>query len=194
MSRILVTGATGRIGSRLVRQLLDRGVTVRAFSRKADQPDFDPRVEVARGDFMDKASVARAFEGVSRVYLVSAGPELEAHEANLIDAARAAGIELIVKQSVAGAQNKSTGILQRHRAGEERIEKSGLPFVFLRPDWFATNALFWADSINSQGTAYGALGEASVPVIDPDDIASVAASVLTTPGHAGQTYELTGPE
>jgi (4-alkanoyl-5-oxo-2,5-dihydrofuran-3-yl)methyl phosphate reductase len=193
MSTILVTGATGRIGSRLVRQLLDRGETVRAFSRKA-RSHFDGRAEVVAGDFMDKASLARAVEGVSRVYLVSAGPDLEAHEANVIDAARAAGIELIVKQSVAGAQNKTTGILQRHRAGEERIEKSGLPFVFLRPDWFATNALFWADSIKSQDIAYGALGETSVPVIDPDDIACVAATVLTTPGHAGQIYELTGPE
>jgi (4-alkanoyl-5-oxo-2,5-dihydrofuran-3-yl)methyl phosphate reductase len=194
MSKILVTGSTGKIGSRLVRELLSRGQEVRALTRSGDRSSFDSRVEIAVGDFNDKKSILRALEGVSRMYLLSAGPDLEVHETNAIEAAQAAGIELIVKQSVARAQNKSTGILRRHRAGEERIERSGLAYVFLRPDSFTTNALFWAETIKTQSTGYGALGDAAIPVIDPDDIAAVAAAVLTIPGHAGRTYELTGPE
>jgi (4-alkanoyl-5-oxo-2,5-dihydrofuran-3-yl)methyl phosphate reductase len=194
MSKILVTGSTGKVGSRLIRELLSRGQEVRAFTRSGERSRFDSRVEIAVGDFNDNKSIFRALEGVSRMYLLSAGPDLEVHESNVIEAAQAAGIELIVKQSVARAHNKSTGILRRHRAGEERIERSGLPYVFLRPDSFTTNALSWAETIKASNTAYGALGDAAIPVIDPDDIAAVAAAVLTVPGHAGRTYELTGPE
>ncbi|HTV54265.1 MAG TPA: NAD(P)H-binding protein [Terriglobia bacterium] len=194
MSKILVTGPTGKVGSRLIRELLSRGQEVRAFTRSGERSRFDSRVEITVGDFNDKKSILRALEGVSQMYLLSAGPDLEVHETNAIEAAHAAGIELIVKQSVARAHNKSTGILRRHRAGEERIERSGLPYVFLRPDSFTTNALSWAETIKASNTAYGALGDAAIPVIDPDDIAAVAAAVFTVPGHAGRTYELTGPE
>jgi len=128
------------------------------------------------------------------MYLLAAGQDLEQHEANAIDAAKGANLNLLVKHSVAGAQYKATDIPRWHRAGEERIENSGIPYVFLRPASFASNALYWADSIKSQGTVYGSLGDAALPVIDPEDIAAVAATVLTTPGHTGKTYELSGPE
>jgi uncharacterized protein YbjT (DUF2867 family) len=155
---------------------------------------FDPQIEIAVGDFTDRSSLSKALKGVSKMFLLSAGPDLEQHETNAVAAARDAEIELVVKLSVWGAPSKSAGIQRRHRAGEERIEKSGLSYVFLRPDWFATNALSWAPTIKSQDTAYGALGETALSVIDPDDIAAVAAVVLVTPGHAGHIYELTGPE
>lgn len=194
MSKILVTGATGNVGSRIVRLLSARGQAVRAFARKGERAKFDPKVEIATGDYMDAESLRTALQGVSRVYILSAGPQLEQHEARIIDAAKAARVELVVKHSVAGAPYKATDIPRWHRAGEERIEASGLPFVFLRPGSFASNALGWAASVKSQGTVYGALGEAALPVIDPEDIAEVAATVLSTPGHAGKAYDLTGPE
>ncbi|MBV8828964.1 MAG: hypothetical protein JO108_07005 [Acidobacteriaceae bacterium] len=77
---------------------------------------------------------------------------------------------------------------------EERIETSGVPHVFLRLTSFDSNALWWADTIKSHDTVYGALGDASNPVIDPEDIAAVAALTLSEPGHAGKIYELSGPE
>lgn len=194
MSKILVTGATGNVGSRLVRLLVSRGQAVRAFTRKGEQARFDPRAETVTGDFTDKESLLSAMKGVSRMYILSAGHELEQHEANIIDAAKAARVELVVKHSVAGAQYKATDIPRWHRAGEERLEASGLPFVFLRPASFATNALGWATTIKAQETVYGALGDTALPVIDPEDIAEVAATVLSTPGHAGKAYELSGPE
>jgi (4-alkanoyl-5-oxo-2,5-dihydrofuran-3-yl)methyl phosphate reductase len=193
MSKILVTGASGNVGSRLVRRLKDKGRAVRAFARNITGKTPEG-VEDAPGDFTDNASLARAMEGVTAMYLLSAGDQLAAHEANAIEAARAAGVQLVVKQSVAGAQYSAPGFPSWHRAGEERLEASGIPYVFLRPASFASNALYWAGSIKGQGTVYGALGEAAVPVIDPEDIAEAAATVLTTPGHDGKAYELSGPE
>lgn len=194
MSRILVTGATGNVGSRLVRRLKEKGRAVRAFARNAASKAWPDGVEAAAGDFTDSASLQRALKGVDAVYLLSAGDQLSAHEANVIDAAKAAGVKLIVKHSVAGAQYKAPGFPSWHRAGEERLEASGIPYVFLRPASFASNALYWAGSIKGQGTVYGALGEAAIPVIDPEDIAECACTVLTTPGHEGKAYELSGPE
>lgn len=194
MSKILVTGSTGNVGSRIVKLLSSGGHSVRAFVRRGDAARFGDRVEVAVGDFNDKASLRRAMDGVSHMYLLSAGHELEQHEANAIDAAKAARLDLVVKHSVAGAQYKGSDIPRWHRAGEERLEASGLPYVFIRPASFASNALYWAGTIKSQGTVYDALGDTALPVIDPQDIAEVATTVLTTPGHAGKAYEISGPE
>src|SRR6188768_3776161 len=104
MAKILVTGSTGNIGSQLVPRLLSRGHSVRALTRKGDKATFPAGVEVAEGDLTDKGSLSAAVKGVSRMYLLAPGtPEIEQHEANAIDAAKAAGLELIVKHSVAGA-------------------------------------------------------------------------------------------
>jgi uncharacterized protein YbjT (DUF2867 family) len=194
MSKILVTGSTGNVGSRLVNRLSSAGHSVRAFARKGEKAKFSDGVEVAVGDFMDKDSLRRAMDGVSKMYLLSAGHELAQHEANAIDAAKAARLELVVKHSVAGAQYKASDFPRWHRAGEERLEASGLPFVFIRPATFASNAAYWAGTIKSHDTVYGALAETALPVIDPEDIAEVAAKVLTTAGHAGKAYEISGPE
>lgn len=191
---ILVTGATGNVGSRLVRGLVDAGHKVRAFTRKGERAGFDGRVEVATGDFKDKDSLRRAMDGVTRLYLLSAAADLEQHDANAIDAAKEAGLELVVKHSVTGAPEKGSLIPRWHRAGEERLEASGIPYVFLRPTSFASNTLGWVASVKSEGKVYGALGEAAIPVVHPDDIADVAAKVLTEDGHAAKAYELTGPE
>ncbi len=191
---ILVTGATGNVGSRLVRRLVEAGEKVRAFTRSGEKAHFDGDVEVVTGDFKDKASLQRALDGVSRMYLLSAATDLELHDANAIDAAKAAGLELVVKHSVTGAPQKATFIPRWHRAGEERLEASGIPYVFLRPASFTSNTLGWVASVKGQDTVYNPLGEAALPVVHPDDIADVAAAVLTRPGHANKAYDITGPE
>lgn len=194
MSKILVTGSTGTVGSRLVRELVSRGQSVRAFARSGDRFRFDSRVEIAVGDFADKESLRKALDGVSKLYLLSPGLGVEENESNALEAAKAAGIELLVKHSVSGAQYKVSDIPRWHRASEERIEASGIPYVFLRPGAFDSNALYWADTIKSHDTVYSNLADTALPVIDPDDIAAVAAVVLTTQGHVGKAYELSGPE
>lgn len=194
MSKILVTGSTGTVGSRVVRELVARGQSVRALTRGGEKSHFDSRVEVVTGDFGDKESLRNAMQGVSRVYLLSPSMNIEANEGNALEAAKTAGIELLVKHSVSGAQYKVADIPRWHRASEEHIEASGIPYVFLRPGPFDSNALYWVDTIKSHDTVYSNLGDAALPDIDPDDIAAVAAVVLTTEGHAGKAYELSGPE
>jgi uncharacterized protein YbjT (DUF2867 family) len=194
MSKILVIGSTGNVGSRLVRLLSSRGHAVRALARTGERARFDGEVEVVIGDLMDSESLRRALDGVSRLYLLSPAIELEEHDANAIEAAKEARLELVVKHSVTGAQHKATDITRWHGLGEDRLKTSGLPCVFLRPASFTSNSLGWVSTVKSEGTVYGALGDAALPVIDPEDIAEVAATVLTTPGHAGKAYELTGPE
>jgi uncharacterized protein YbjT (DUF2867 family) len=194
MAKVLVTGSTGNVGSQLVPKLLSRGHSVRALTRKGDKASLPAGVEAANGDLSDKGSLREALKGVSRMYLLVPGsPQIEQQEANAIDAAKDAGVELIVKHSVAGAQYKAIDIGKWHRAGEERIEASGIPYVFLRNAPFDANAYWWAGSIKAQNTVYGALGDSAQPVVDPADIAEVAAVALSTPGHEGKAYDVTGP-
>ena len=100
---VLVTGATGNVGSQVVHDLRGRGVPVRAFVRDPERLAVD--VEAAVGDLSDPASIARALDGVDRVFLSSGdGPDKVAHEAAVVDAAAAAGVELIVKASTVMAK------------------------------------------------------------------------------------------
>jgi uncharacterized protein YbjT (DUF2867 family) len=191
---ILVTGATGNVGSRLVRGLVAAGHKVRAFTRSGEKAKFDGDVEIVEGDFDDKESIRRALQGMSKMFLLSPAIDLERHDANAIDAAKEAGVQLVVKQSVMGAPTKATHIPRWHRAGEERLEASGIPYVFLRPSSFMSNTLGWVGSVKGSGTIYNPLGAAALPVVHPDDIADVAAAALTQPGHANRAYEVTGPE
>lgn len=193
MKPILITGASGNVGSRIVKKLAAAGHEVRAFDR-GKGVDPGANVEVVVGDYDDAASVAKAVDGVDVLYLLSAGPDLARHEANVIAAAKKAGVKRIVKHSVAGAQYGGHPIANWHQAGEKLLAESGVAWTVLRPGSFASNALMWADSVRAQSVAYGNLGDASLPVIDPNDIADVAVKVLTTSGHEGKAYDLTGPE
>jgi (4-alkanoyl-5-oxo-2,5-dihydrofuran-3-yl)methyl phosphate reductase len=196
MSRILVTGATGNVGARLVHLLVAAGQPVRAFVLRGESvpASYEGKVEIAVGDLANSEHVRAAVQGVSRMYLLSTGPELARLEATAVKAAAEAGVEYVVKHSVMGAPYEASHIPRWHRAGEKLLEQSSMKWTFLRPASFASNALFWTSTVKGQGKVYGALGEAALPVIDPEDIAAVAAHVLTTQGHEGKAYELTGPE
>jgi uncharacterized protein YbjT (DUF2867 family) len=107
MTKILVTGATGNVGSRVVRELHARGVSVRAFVRDPGKATalLGNGVELASGDFSDAGSVSRALEGVDGVFLACANdPHQVEYETGVIDAAAAAGVRRIVKLSALGAE------------------------------------------------------------------------------------------
>jgi len=193
MSLFLVTGAAGNVASRIVARLCARKLAVRALVQSGQKASFPAGVDVFEGDLKDPTRVRAALAGVSRVYLLSGGGDALALEGPLIDAAAAAGVEHVVKHSVQGAQYEAAQIPRWHRASEKRIEASKLAYTFLRPASFASNALMWAAMIKGGDAVYGPFGEVALPVIDPDDIAAVAEKVLTEGGHAGKTYELTGP-
>jgi len=193
MSTILVTGARGNIGSRVVDKLVKAGARVRVLLRQPNAAADRPSVEVVRGSYDDAPAVTAAMAGVSRALFITAGPELAKHDGALALAAKAAGVEHIVKISVIGARAGGSEIPTWHHDGEERIKATGLATTFVRPGSFASNARGWAGSLRATGKAFGALGTAAIPVIHPDDIADVAVLALTAPGHAGKIHELTGP-
>lgn len=196
---ILVTGATGTVGGRVVRQLRDAGEKVRALTRDPSRARLGEDVEVVGGDLGDPATLPSVVEGVDQVFLMSLGHYKLTYDANLARAAARAGVAHIVALSSLGVQEADESgvdnpLARWHRVGEEAVRESGVAWTILRPGGFMSNTLNWAPSIRADGVAYGPWAELAEAPIDPDDIAALAVRALTTDGHAGAVYPLTGPE
>jgi uncharacterized protein YbjT (DUF2867 family) len=188
---LLITGATGNIGSLVVDRLLARGLRPRVFVRDADKARarFADRVDLAIGDLADPGSLAAALPGIDALFLVTSGVELAAHDAG---AARVAGAARIVKLSSLDARHGvGTGVW--HARGEAAIRASGAAFTFVQPTGFMSNALYWARSIRDAGVVRSATGDGAIPFVHPDDIADVAVAALTSADHVGAALPLTGP-
>lgn len=198
MATILVTGATGTIGSATARGLLQKpGVTVRLAVRdpkKADALGLSG-AEIVAFTWGDKEQSAAIARGVEKLFLATPFSETQVEDATLlIDAAKAAGVSHIVKLSAMGAENEPGIQLGRwHRAIEKHIEQSGIPYTFLRPNNYFENFINYYPPA-SDGVIYLPFGQGKVSWIDSRDIADVAVQVLTTPGHQNKAYDLTGGE
>ncbi len=194
---ILVVGATGQIGGELVRLLTAANAAVRALTRDPEKAAHLPAgVERVRGDLGAPETLAVAFAGVDKAFVMAhATPHMQGHVKNAVAAAKGAGARHIVFLSSYSVEHLPSSALGRwHRAGEDEVAASGIDFTFLRPGNFASNALRWGETIRAQGAVFDAsAGSRSAP-IDPRDIAAVAAAALTSDGHAGKSYTLTGPE
>ncbi|MFE6053948.1 NAD(P)H-binding protein [Kitasatospora sp. NPDC056446] len=187
---ILVTGATGTIGSHVVCLLTERGLPFRAMSRHE-------RPGGVRADFDDPASLERAVADVDTVFLVTVPPVPTAdHDIALVTAARAAGVRKIVKLSAIGSGERFDGatVGERHLAAEEAIEASGLAWTMLRPPSFASNLLWHRTLIQAGEPIPNLTGDSRQAIVDPRDVAAVAVAAMTSDAHDGQRYELTGPE
>lgn len=193
---ILVTGATGTVGRSLVHQLVAAQVPVRALTRRPAAAKLPDVVDVVAGDLSKPADIAAALRGVDRVFLLSTGPDIPTHDANLIREAARAGVAHVVKLSSGrtGDDTATDPIPSWHRLGEQALRDSGIRWTILGPLGFMANALHWAGSIRNQDSVFAPYSHGRIAVIDEDDIASVAATVLTTDGHDGRTYRLSGPE
>lgn len=190
---ILVTGARGHVARAVVDHLLAAGVAVRAASRAPETASLPAPVEVVRADLSQPETLGPALEGVRRLFLYAEPRGI----AGVLDAARAAGVEQIVllsSSAVVARHPESSPIAQMHLVVEQAIVSSGLPWKFVRPGAFATNALQWAPSIKAAGVVRAPYPEAQMTPIHEQDIAAVAVAALTGRGHAGQAYVLTGPE
>jgi (4-alkanoyl-5-oxo-2,5-dihydrofuran-3-yl)methyl phosphate reductase len=190
----LITGATGTVGSQVVEYLLSNGFRPAIFARdqhKAHQR-FGNRVDLRLGDLANPDDLSAAFINIDTVFLVNSGPDLARRDQIAAKVALASGVKRIVKLSSADARF-GVGTGAWHREGEAAIRNSGIPFVFIQPSGFMSNALHWAHSIKTTRTVRSATGEGKIPFIHPADIAAFAAKILTTPIYDGQSFAITGP-
>jgi uncharacterized protein YbjT (DUF2867 family) len=194
---ILVTGAGGTVGSEVLKQLREHGASARAAFHSPDKTKRAKAqgVDAVTLDFADRASIAAALKGVDKVFLL--GPTVPNQielENNVVDEATKAGVKHIVKLSVLGAADEKFTFAKWHRAVEKNIERSGMAFTFLRPISFMQNTInYYLPTIQSDGAFYLPEGEAKTSLIDVRDIAAVAVKALTSSGHEGKAYDLTGP-
>ncbi|WP_378735902.1 NAD(P)H-binding protein [Nocardia brasiliensis] len=193
-NRILVIGATGHVGGQVVSQLTTTGVAVRALVRKPAAASLPAGVEVVPGDLSVPDTLTRALEGVDAVYLT--WPMLSADIATAAVKAIAGQASRIVLLSSGAVRDdvdeQDNPIGRAHAIIERPIVESGLEWTFLRPHSFATNTLEWAPQIRAGNVVRGVYGAASMTLLHEADIAAVAVRALTSEGHAGARYELTG--
>jgi uncharacterized protein YbjT (DUF2867 family) len=200
---ILVTGASGNIGSELVKELLSDApdVSIKAAvhsSQNIKKVKSDARVKVIQIDYNEPETVREALKGVDKLFLLTPDvPNAADLASNAVVEAKKAGIKQIVKQSVMGAALEAdVNTMRLHRQVEEFIEQSGIPFTFLRPNEFMQNFInFHSPSIKGNNAFYIPLEDAKVSLVDVRDIASVAVqSLIDEDKHKNKTYLITGPE
>lgn len=193
--KVLVFGATGNIGSGLVPALRNAGVDVRAFIRDESkaQPLKDMGVEIVVGDLDRPETIPPALEGVDKIYLLTWNGPTQAQQAeNVIAAAQNDGKPHIVRHSMWGSEKSR--IVQQGDQVEETLKQSGLPWTMVSPTFYMQNTMMAAQTISSDGMIYWDLGDGRLSMIDVRDIVNSAFAVLTSGGHEGKSYILTGPE
>src|SRR6059058_3843712 len=192
---VLVTGATGTIGRDVAKRLSEKGVSVRAAVRDQAKArkQFGSNIALAPFDFENEKTFSGALEGVEKVFLL---PPLLPNQLEVmnvfVDAAKRAGVRHIVKLSAIGVDDETRPTLIKwHGASERHIRESGVAFTFLRPNSFMQNFITYFPPRN--GAIYLPWGNGTASFVDTRDIANVAAKALTSDGHEGKIYTLTGP-
>ncbi|GAA4600842.1 SDR family oxidoreductase [Actinoallomurus liliacearum] len=199
---ILITGANGRPGSATVREFARQGTPVRALVRgpeKAEGLRGLPGVDVVYGDMLWPETLKSALAGVDRVLMISgAGPLMLETQCTFIDAAISAGVGHIVKfsgkDSVDGFDNEKFRSSRSHEQIQRYLFAAGTPWTVLQPSQFMHVYFEEVPDIVGSGELRLPLGDTTLAPVDIDDIAKVAYAVLTTPGHEGKIYPMTGPE
>jgi len=177
---IIVTGATGRVGRKVVNQLVTRGADVRVLARDPSKADFPAGVAVVQGDMLDIDSLRRAFAGVRTLFLLNAVAGDEFTQALItLNVARESGIERVVYLSVMHAERFANVPHFAVKSGAERtIEQMGLSATILRPAYFMDNDLMIKDVLVNHGVYPMPIGSKGVAMVDTGDIAEVAAIEL----------------
>jgi uncharacterized protein YbjT (DUF2867 family) len=189
MSRILVVGAAGTVGSELTRLVVAQGETViQATSREPRTPD---QVHL---DLVRRTGLENAFSGIDRAFFMAPPGHVNQDVllAPLIDAARSHRLRKVVLMSAMGANADDAAPLRR---AERRLEDAGMPFNIVRPNWFMQNFnTYWLPGILKDGQISLPVGSGKASFIDARDIAAVAARLLTTEAFADRDFDLTGPQ
>lgn len=193
---ILVTGATGKVGSEAVRVLRQQDVPVRALVRDPTKAQYlaGAGAELAVGDFDDPVSLKEAMQGVTSVLLTSPGGE-PAQELHVVDAAAQAGVSHVVKLTSKASPDSPVARQRWHAEVEKGLAASGLPHTLLRSNAYMQNTLMVAPTIAKTSSFASSIGAGRVGMSDARDVGAVAANVVADPtGHVGKTYWLSGPE
>jgi uncharacterized protein YbjT (DUF2867 family) len=195
---ICITGAGGTVGREVIQQIELARVPFRAayFSKEKVDAALANGLDAVIIDYNHPETLRAAFQGCDRLFLLGPNALNQTQlELNAVEAAKAVGVQHIVKQSVMGAEDEAFSLALIHRPVEEAIEASGMAWTFLRPNSFMQNVVtFMSETIKAESVFFSASGEAKIAHVDVRDIAAVAVKALTEPTHAGQAYTLTGPE
>ena len=190
---ILVAGATGNVGSSLIRELLAKGERPRAFVRSLERgrEALGEGVDLAEGDFERLETIDAAIDGADRLFVLTPStPRLREHERNLLEAAKRAGVRVVKTSAFTAGEQSPMETIRGHGEAEQDLKRSGLPYTILQPTFYMQN--FFA-MING-GVIATAAGAGRVSMVDTRDVGAAAAAVLTEAGHDGKTYVLTGRE
>jgi uncharacterized protein YbjT (DUF2867 family) len=200
MKNILITGATGNVGSQLVKNLENKNLNLSVMLRKEDNDKVknfeENEITVKIGDFADKDSLRNALEEVDVAYLLVPGvPKMMEMSRNFIEIAKETGVKRIVKQSVLGANpDAPVEILKLHGLIDNELKDSGIAYTIIQPNGFMQNFIGSADSIKTQNALYLNFGDGKYSAVDVRDIAASTAAAINGDGHENKTYTITGPE
>lgn len=197
---ILVTGATGIFGTTVVETLLARGLNDRiAVSvRKPERAShFQARgVDVRQGDFDDPTTLGRAFAGIDRMLLISTDGDnatrIRQHK-TAVRAAQEAGVCFIVYTSISNANSNTLALAEVHRTTEEAIQATGIPYAFLRNNWYLENELGFIQAAVAGAPLITSAGQGKIGWALRSDYAQAAAAVLASSSYQNTVYELSGP-
>jgi uncharacterized protein YbjT (DUF2867 family) len=195
--KVLVTGATGTVGSEVVKALLQRGAGVRALTRKQPKPGtFPAAVEIAIGDLTDPVSVSEAIKGVDKLFLLIGNvPDEFTQALTAYGLAKKAGLKHVTYLSVFNAdQFLEVPHFAAKAAVEEAIRAGGVPYTILRPGYFVQNERRLKAVLSGPGIYPVPAGNQGLAAVDVRDIADAAAISLTDEGHKGKTYDLVSSE
>jgi uncharacterized protein YbjT (DUF2867 family) len=195
---ILITGATGTVGSEIVKRLSARGEQVRAVTRDLHKAEANrlPHVQFVQADFDESDSMRRTCSGVEHAFLLTNSSErAEQQQIAFVEVARKSGVRHVVKLSQLHADTNSPGrFLRYHAAVESAVQAAGLSFTFLRPNLYMQGLLNFRQSIKEKRAFFAAAADARVSAVDVRDLADVAVAALTGSEHNNKNYSLTGPE
>jgi uncharacterized protein YbjT (DUF2867 family) len=191
----LITGATGEVGSRVVKHLLERNIRPRALVRSEERARglFGNRVDIYVGDLADPVSMRQAITGTDIIYLVNVGPQIPQRDEAAARICKEEGVRRIVKLSSLDVDH-GLAIGAWHEKGEAAIRETGILYTFVRPTGFMSNLLAWAWAVKDEGIVRSSTAGGRRPFIHPNDIAAVSVAALLNDEYAGQFLAITGPE